>query len=54
VVPLDPPPTQGASGGCVQASVATLDAIAGNPSNYYVNVHNTDFPGGALRGQLPG
>jgi hypothetical protein len=53
VVPLDPPPTHGASGGCVQASEELLNAIAGNPSNYYVNVHNAAFAAGALRGQLP-
>ena len=27
-------------------------AIVANPSNYYVNVHNRPFAGGALRGQL--
>jgi hypothetical protein len=26
--------------------------IVVNPDDYYVNVHTTDFPGGAIRGQL--
>jgi hypothetical protein len=51
VVPLAPP-TRGVSGGCVAASEDLLNAIAANPGNYYVNVHNAEFPGGALRGQL--
>jgi hypothetical protein len=36
--------------GCVIDTDA--DAISTNPANYYVNVHNADFPGGAVRGQL--
>jgi hypothetical protein len=28
------------------------DAIAANPSNFYLNVHTTNFPGGEIRGQL--
>lgn len=30
-----------------------LNAIVEHPENYYVNIHNAEFPGGALRGQLP-
>ena len=26
--------------------------ILENPENYYFNVHNTEYPGGAIRGQL--
>jgi hypothetical protein len=51
VVPLAPP-TTGASGGCVEVDRALVRAIIKDPQNYYVNVHNTDFPGGAIRGQL--
>ena len=45
------PPTGGSSAGCV-ANQAEAEDIAEDPSDYYVNVHNTEFPGGALRGQL--
>ncbi len=31
-----------------------VQRILANPSEYYVNVHNTEFPGGAVRGQLHG
>ena len=30
----------------------TVAEILANPGNYYVNVHNSEFPGGAIRGQL--
>jgi hypothetical protein len=52
VVPLTPPDATGMSGGCVDASKATIRAIRKNPANYYVNVHTSDFPAGAIRGQL--
>jgi hypothetical protein len=45
-------PTDGSSSGCVMVSREEAKDIAKNPENYYVNVHNMPYPGGALRGQL--
>lgn len=45
-------PTSGESSGCVAAPQPIVDAIRANPSAYFVNVHNAEFPGGAIRGQL--
>ena len=52
VVTLGTPDAAGNASGCVSASHDLLKAIRQNPSAYYVNVHTTDFPNGALRGQL--
>ncbi len=46
------PPTFGVSGGCTSADPELVANIAANPSDYYVNVHNTPYPLGAIRGQL--
>ena len=32
--------------------LTTVAEILANPGDYYVNVHNAEFPGGAIRGQL--
>jgi hypothetical protein len=45
-------PTDGMSSGCVTVSREEARDIVKNPENYYVNVHNAEFPDGALRGQL--
>lgn len=52
VVPLIPPDESGSSSGCVEADKDLIKDIRQNPENYYVNVHTTDFPPGAVRGQL--
>jgi CHRD domain len=38
--------------GCTAASSESLDAILADPSAYFVNIHTTEFPGGALTGLL--
>jgi hypothetical protein len=47
-----PSPDPGASSGCVAVDAALAQEILKHPHKYYVNVHTTQFPGGAIRGQL--
>jgi hypothetical protein len=51
VVPLSAP-TSGGSKGCVGTSRSLIRDILANKSQYYVNVHTKEFPGGAIRAQL--
>jgi hypothetical protein len=46
------PPTNGSSKGCAPLEKDKIKDIIQNPANYYVNVHNAEFPDGAVRGQL--
>ena len=52
VVTLQPPDASGRVESCVQGERAVLDRILAAPADFYVNVHTTDFPEGAVRGQL--
>ena len=42
-----------ASSGCVASQdTVVLSRLRAIPTNFYINVHNGTFPGGAIRGQL--
>jgi hypothetical protein len=45
-------PKNGTAMGCKQADASLIKTIMQNPANYYVNIHNAEFPQGAVRGQL--
>ncbi len=55
VVPFDlAPDANGNATSCVKVDSALLNEIATNPAGFYVNVHSSEFPDGAVRGQVSG
>lgn len=52
--PLNDRLERGRASGCATADPALIEAIAAKPADYYVNLHNTRYPAGAIRGQLGG
>ncbi len=45
-------PENGMSGCVTETDPEVIEEIIENPANFYVNVHNEEYPGGAVRGQL--
>ena len=52
VVPFNAPTSQNDYQCRGVENEALLDNVAANPHQYYINLHNAPFPGGARRGQL--
>lgn len=53
VITLPAPHADGRSQGCVRGlDPGLLQRLAASPADFYVNVHTSEFPNGAVRGQL--
>lgn len=51
VIPLDAPDDND-SNDCDTVEDNLLDELRRNPGNFYVNVHTSEYPNGAIRGQI--
>jgi len=40
--------------GCVDVGAELLNELTAHPEEFYINIHNDEFPAGAIRGQLRG
>ncbi len=40
------------NGNFIHTDLTQISTILGNPQDFYVNIHNPDYPPGAVRGQL--
>jgi hypothetical protein len=47
-------PENGKSEGCTPTTASIVEAIASGQRSFYVNVHTSEFPDGAIRAQLTG
>jgi hypothetical protein len=54
VIPLKTPNAAGTSSGCASAARTLVGSILADPGSFYANVHTSEFPNGAIRGQLTG
>ena len=52
IIPFTAPNAAGTAEDCVSVDAGLLNEIIGNPGGFYANIHNTDFPGGAVRAPL--
>ena len=52
VVAFAAPGATGSSSGCATSTATLIDEIAASPAGFYVNVHTTQNPSGAIRSQL--
>lgn len=52
VVTLPTPNAMGHANGCVSVDKTLIQEMREHPEHFYVNIHNNEYPNGAVRGQL--